>query len=490
MSGGAARANSMRTHSSATTFIAALLIIIAAASERANAESNPSAIAALETTQSAFRQIAKEVLPTVVEVNVVDTVKAPSVSPLNGNLFQFFFGSPLRKPQQLDQQRPQELQQRGLGSGIMVRQDGDKVYVLTNNHVAGNATQISIRLPDGRTFNASLVGKDPQRDLALLSFKTTDRMPLAKLGNSDTLQPGDWVLAVGNPLGFESSITFGIVSAVGRLAAPNSGLGQFTDYIQTDAAINRGNSGGALVNIQGQVIGINTWIASQDGGSIGLGFAIPINNAKKAIDEFIAKGRVDYGWLGVNVGDVIQSVQSNLPSGVTGAFVYDVFRGSAADISGILPGDIITQADGTSLQNGDSLVSQIGRLDPGKDVGLTVYRRGQTYHFNVTLGVRAENIDRQSRNLWPGLSVVNLTNDIRTTLNLPAGQGSVVVGNVESGSPADSAGLRAGDIIRDVNGNRIANVMDFYKVLNNAGPNEVMFRIYRQGTELLVGLVR
>jgi serine protease Do len=482
----------LQRQTTAATLIAALIVITSVTSERVFAESIPSGISTLEAAQSTFRQIAKAILPTVVEVNVVDTVNAPSQSPyrFNGNPFGFFFGIPSPKDQAPNKQPWQEFQQRGLGSGIMVRQDGDKVYVLTNNHVAGNASQISIRLPDGRSFKATLVGKDPQRDLALVSFQSKDQMPLAPLGNSDTLEPGDWVLAVGNPLGFESSITFGIVSAVGRRAEPNSGLGQFTDYIQTDAAINRGNSGGPLVNIYGKVVGLNTWIASQNGGSIGLGFAIPINNAKKAVGEFISKGRVDYGWLGVNVGRVIPSVQEHLPDGISGAFVYDIFRDSAADRSGILPGDIITEVNGKKLATSDDLVTQIGSLDPGKAVVLSVYRNGRTLKYSVTLGVRSTDLNKQANQLWPGLSVVNLSPEIRNRLNLPAGRGDVVIGNVESGSPADSTGLRSGDIIRDVNGNRINSVMDFYKVLNNTRSHEVKFRIYRQNTELLVGLVR
>ncbi len=459
-----------------------------------SAQSNrpdPQGFASLRNTQNAFRAIAKEILPTVVEVNVVDTVNAPA-TPFRfneKNPFQFFFGVPSPNDRQPNQTPQQQFQQRGLGSGIMVRQDGDTVYVLTNNHVAGKASQISVRLPDGRSFKASLVGKDPQRDLALVSFQTSEHMPLAPLGDSSKLEVGDWVLAVGNPLGFESSLTFGIVSAVGRQAQPGSSLGQYTDYIQTDAAINRGNSGGPLVNIDGQVIGINTWIASQTGGSIGLGFAIPINNAKKAINEFITKGRVDYGWLGVNVGDIVPSLQTDLPSNVTGAFVYDIFRGSAADRAGIEPGDIITSVNGNNLRTSDDLVTQIGGLDPGKSVTLAIYRQGKSIRTDVTLGLRAADVAKESKNLWPGMSVVNLTEQVRSRLNLPSGRGDVVIGNVESGSPADTAGLKPGDIIRNVNGNRIRNVMDFYKTVNNTRSNEVMFRIYRQDTELLIGLV-
>lgn len=481
-------------HNRKTALAAGLSLLLVGIAGTLSAQSEgpgPQGLAALRTTQNAFRSIAKEILPTVVEVNVVDTVTSPT-SPFrfnNRNPFQFFFGVPSPNDRQPNQTPQQQFQQRGLGSGIMVRQDGDKVYVLTNNHVAGQASQISVRLSDGRSFKASLVGKDPQRDLALVSFQTSQHMPLAPLGDSSKLEVGDWVLAVGNPLGFESSLTFGIVSAVGRQAQPGSKLGQYTDYIQTDAAINRGNSGGPLVNIDGEVIGINTWIASQTGGSIGLGFAIPINNAKKAIGEFITKGRVDYGWLGVNVGNIVPSVQANLPDNVSGAFVYDIFRGSAADTAGIRPGDIITSVNGNNLRTSDDLVTQIGGLDPGKTITLAVFRQGRSMNTDVTLGLRAADVSKESKNLWPGMSVVNLTDEVRSRLNLPTGRGDVVIGNVESGSPADTAGLKPGDIIRDVNGNRIRNVMDFYKTVNNTRSNEVMFRIYRQNTELLIGLV-
>ena len=172
------------------------------------------------------------------------------------------------------------------------------VYVLTNNHVVQDADEIEVNLNDGRTFSGELVGGDPLRDLALVSFETQEEVPVAVLGDSSELWVGDWVLAIGNPLGFESTVTAGIVSAKGRHTQGQ----QFTDYIQTDASINRGNSGGALVNLDGEVIGINTFIASTSGGSIGLGFAIPINNARRAIDDFIDKGSVEYAWLGVNMG--------------------------------------------------------------------------------------------------------------------------------------------------------------------------------------------
>ncbi|MEW5814884.1 MAG: trypsin-like peptidase domain-containing protein, partial [Spirochaetota bacterium] len=251
-----------------------------------------------EVLQNSFREIAAKVLPVVVEVDVVDVLKqnAPQFS----SPFDFFFS-----PRQDENQNPQEREYKryGLGSGVMIRKIGDKVYVLTNNHVVGQAEEIKVKLEDRRQFKAKIVGKDEKKDLALIVFETKENVPIAEMGDSSRLKVGDWVLAVGNPLGFESTVTAGIVSAVGRKSQLGSDVATFTDYIQTDAAINQGNSGGALVNLAGQVVGLNTWIASPSGGSIGIGFAIPINNAKKAIEDFISQGRIEYGWLGINIGD-------------------------------------------------------------------------------------------------------------------------------------------------------------------------------------------
>ncbi|MFQ3621654.1 MAG: trypsin-like peptidase domain-containing protein, partial [Spirochaetales bacterium] len=278
----------------------------------------------LETYQSALRRVAQRTLPVVVEIQVVEVVRQPRpVFDLFGNPFEFFFG-PQDRNQRTPRNQPQEreFRRQGLGSGVIVQRNGNTVYVLTNNHVAGNASEIKISLHDGREFDGKLVGTDPRRDLALLSFETKETVPIAELGDSDTVQVGDFAIAVGNPLGFESTVTFGIVSAVGRKAQPGMDIGNFTDFIQTDAAINPGNSGGALVNIYGQVIGINTWIASQSGGNIGLGFAIPINNAKKVINDIIAKGSVEYGWLGVNSGNPSRELRESLNIKTTsGAFV-------------------------------------------------------------------------------------------------------------------------------------------------------------------------
>ena len=274
------------------------------AGKTVNAQQLPAATSSAKPLVAipSLHKVAEKVLPSVVEVTVFDIVKKPV--PAAGQSFpvQFMF-PPFGGQGQPQHPKSQVFREKGLGSGVIVKRTGDTVYVLTNNHVAGNAKTITVKLVDGRHFTAKLVGKDPRQDLALISFHTTDKnIPVATLGNSNSAQVGDWVIAIGNPYGFQSTVTAGIVSAVGRQGVgPGNTIDQF---IQTDAAINPGNSGGALVNMKGQVIGINDWIvAPHGGGNVGLGFAIAINNAKRAITDFIEHGSVQYGWLGVSVQD-------------------------------------------------------------------------------------------------------------------------------------------------------------------------------------------
>jgi serine protease Do len=445
-------------------------------------------LATLQNLQNAFRTVAARVLPTVVEIDVVDVVK--QTAPVFPNPFEFFFG-----PGDGDQAQPRqrEFRRQGLGSGVVVRQSGSKVYVLTNNHVAGDATEISVKLSDGRTFKGKLVGKDEHKDLALVEFESRASVPVAELGDSNSLQVGDLVLAVGSPLGFESTVTSGIVSAIGRRSMPGAGVGGFTDYIQTDAAINQGNSGGALVNIYGQVVGLNTWIASTSGGNIGLGFAIPINNAKRAINDFITKGRSEYGWIGINMGNVLPSSAADLKlKDSSGAFVYGVFKGSPAEKAGLLPGDLITKVNGQPLNDSSDLMMTIGELTPGKSATLDLLRYGEPQRLTIQIGSRADEkqLAAQASKVWPGFSVVKLTDDIRQQLNLQKVSAELVIGAVDQGSPADIAGLRAGDLIVKVGGREVKTLSDFYKTLNNSSSREIMFAIQRQDTNLIIGLVR
>ena len=443
-----------------------------------------------EAYQLTFREVARKTLPVVVEVNTVNIVETQAFP----DAFEFFFGRGFGNNDNEDNKsEPREFRQQGLGSGVIVRDAGNDVYILTNHHVVNGADEIEVTLNDGREFDAELVGSDPRRDLALIKVETSEQVPVAVLGDSDDLYVGDWVFAAGNPMGFKASFTAGIVSAVGREADISSDI-SFTDYIQTDAAINPGNSGGALVNIKGEVIGINSWIATQSGGSNGLGFAIPINNAKNAIDDFIESGSVVYGWLGVNVRDISDESKDSLDlDDMDGAFINDVFINSPADDGGLMPGDFITKVGNKQITNRNDLVKVIGNLPPDRWTSFELYRNGSKLNVSVKLARRddGKNISEDgSINVWPGMAVVEATDEVRDSLNLETNKGSVIVANVSKGTPAEAAGLRPGDIVLRVDNKRIRGINDFYSELNDSDDDEVMLRIYRGDREAIVGIVK
>jgi serine protease Do len=445
----------------------------------------------MEQIQYSFRQVAKQVLPVVVEINTVEVITQRI--PRTQSPFDFFFGP---GPEQ-GQPEEREFRQPGLGSGVIVRKDGNKIYVLTNNHVAGEAAEISVSLHDGREFKGKLVGADPRRDLGVVVFETRDEVPVARLGDSSTLEVGDLVLAVGNPFGFESTITMGIVSAVGRQADASSSIANLTDYIQTDASINPGNSGGALVNLRGEVIGINTWIASQSGSSAGLGFAIPVNVAKKTVDEILTKGKVEYGWLGVQIVDLdvqrFPDYRDQFHLGeATGAFVANIFKGSPAYKAGVRPGDYITAIGNQNVRDTGQLTRIVGNLPPGSDYDVQLIRDGRTQKLGIRLAIRAEDkeIAQQSKNLWPGLYIAPITADLRRQLSIPEGLQGVLVTLVQEGSPAAEAGFRQGDVIEEVDKKAVSKVVDFYQALNAGSGREISMRLSRQNAEVVVNLAR
>ena len=440
--------------------------------------------------QDSFRQVAEKVLPVVVEVNVVEVVRQQM--PEFGSPFDFFFGP--RDNQQQPQER--EFRRPGLGSGVIVRKDGRNVYVLTNAHVAGNADEINVVLYDGREYEATIVGADERLDLALVEFETNDDVPIAVLGNSDSIYVGDWALAVGNPYGFESTVTAGIISAVSREATPGMQISGFTNYIQTDAAINPGNSGGALVNLAGEIIGINTWIASQSGGSVGIGFAIPINIARRAVEDFISEGRVTYGWLGVSIQDpgpnTLPGVAEDLGiEGMEGSLVINVYTDSPAAKSGIQPGDFIIEVGDTEIEDSNHLTRVVGNLDPGASTEFTFLRGGDRRSVDVTLETRLPEEElAQASNLWPGMTVIGITDEIRSRLELPSNTDGVIIAAVFPGTAAEQVGFQGGDVITAIERRRIDGAADFYRAINDTASEEVMFRITREGKEMLLGLVR
>ncbi|MDR2589348.1 MAG: Do family serine endopeptidase [Spirochaetales bacterium] len=449
-------------------------------------DANTEAIKSLQSLQNSFRSISEKARPVVVMLNVVVVRKQGQPDKNALPWFYYFFGKPDDRPEGNPER---EFRNNGLGSGVILKRSGKTYYVLTNNHVVDKANEINLHLHDGREFKASLVGKDERKDLAVISFESGEELPVAVLGNSDTLQVGDWVLAVGSPFGLESTVTAGIVSALGRRGGPD---GNISDFIQTDASINQGNSGGALVNLAGDVVGINTWITSPTGGSIGLGFAIPINNVKKAVEELITQGSVKYGWLGVSIASISQEIASQMRlSDTKGAFVYHVFRGSPADKGGILPGDFITQLDGKKISSSNELVQMVADLEVGRKVSFVLTRQSKEEKFTVAITARdtQQTITEQSKNLWPGLIVVPLTDEIKKELETSA-LGGVAVRSVEQRTPADLAGLKSGDVILEINGKKVSNLLEFYARLNDTSSGKIEFVYERGGVKMSIGVFR
>jgi len=435
------------------------------------------ALAVAESLQSAFRAVADSVLPVVVQVNTVE-IQKQQVPQFNGIPWEFFFGTP--QDNQGNQER--EFRSKGIGSGIIVRKSGNTYYVLTNNHVAGSASEISVTMNDGREFNAKLVGKDERKDLALISFESKENFPVAVLGDSDQVKVGDWAIAVGSPLGLSSSVTMGIVSAVGRTGGP---AGNINDFIQTDAAINQGNSGGALVNIRGEVIGINTWIASPSGGSVGLGFSIPINNVKRAIDDFITNGQVKYGWLGVSLIDADKDIAGELGiQNRKGALASQIFIGSPAEKGGILPGDYIIKLNNKEVKNRDQLVLAVGDLKAGEQATFVVIRNGSEKTIRVKIDERKDDVVADNSKLWPGMIVTPINDEIRQAIKLDAKVKGLYVVEVITKSPAAVMGLQRGDIIVGVNGESAKTLPDFFRLLNDKSKKDLWFEVQRGDTTL------
>ena len=429
-----------------------------------------------EAVQNAFRYVADKVEPSVVEINIVEKVQSQKQSPQDQLPWHFFFNS----PDDGSEQQAQPYTEKGLGSGIIVRQDGKTVYVLTNNHVAGSASEITVVMNDEKEYKATLVGKDERKDIALIKFESDAQdFSVATLGDSSKVRVGDWAIAIGSPLGLVSSVTTGIVSAVNRSGGPD---GNINDFIQTDASINRGNSGGALANIRGEVVGMNTWIASQNGGSIGLGFAIPINNIKKAIDDFILKGKVEYGWVGINLDGLDKATAEELGADPKKAVLASsVYRGSPADKGGILPGDVILTVNGDEIKGIEQLQRIVGDLPAGQGASIDVLRNGKRLTLTVDIELRKPSDGTNDGGLFPGLQVRSLKYEDLDQDKLPKGVKGVFVASVADKSPASVVGLKAQDIITEVNEKAVGNVKEFYAALNAEGVKKISFTVNRDG---------
>ncbi len=452
-----------------------------------------------------FTNLVKKVTPAVVSIDVhlkldqtaddggddAPSGGIPGMPQIPGFPPGFPFGN-------MQPQQPQAVEAKG--AGFIIDSTG---IVVTNNHVVKDARTVSVTLSDGRSYPAKIIGTDPKTDLAVLRISAGHPLPYVELGSSASVEPGEWVVAMGNPFGLGGTVTAGIVSALGR----DIGDGPYDKFIQIDAPINEGNSGGPLFDQRGEVIGINTAILSPSGGSVGIGFAIPSDMVKHVVTQLVASGKVVRGYLGVAAQEISpQMAQAmGLPGSDPahdGALVAAVSPNSPAFRAGLKPGDVITAVNGTAVTNPGDLASDIANVDPGADTSVTYMRGGQSKTLSVAVATMPANVDADfqsggggqgpslSHNTL-GLTLAPVTPDARSQLNLPANVGGAVITAVKPNSPADQVGLQPGDLlvgVGDQNVNSPDDAVSAIQAARKSGAPAVALRIVRQGQPLFVGI--
>ncbi|MDP8255033.1 MAG: Do family serine endopeptidase [Candidatus Alcyoniella australis] len=428
----------------------------------------------LEAANRTFVDLAEELKPTVVFIDVVKTIAAPnSNAPFAPNDPFWDFFRDLVPPDR-------DWRSRGLGSGFIIDPEG---YIVTNNHVVDSAQTINVKLLDGTELEAELIGSDAKSDLALIKVQSERPLPAIKLGDSDALKVGEWVIAIGNPLGLDYTVTAGIVSAKGRMI----GAGPYDDFIQTDASINPGNSGGPLINIRGQAVGVNTLIIS---GGQNLGFAIPINMVREIIGQLRTTGRVVRGWLGVEFSPLTrkQAQEEQVPIGAV--LVQKVVPGGPAERAGIKPGDVLIEFDGKRLARIAQLPLLVAQTPVGDKVDVVVARNGQERTLNVLIAEMPPEgfqVAEQVEIPW-GLTVSDLTPDTVKRYNPRQGAGALVV-RIEPGSVAQRSGVQVGDLIHAVDRIKVMDVASLKAIIDRARRGEkLLFVIDRNGQALRVTL--
>ena len=428
-------------------------------------------LAALENRPPSFAAIAKKTMPVVVNISTTTqrSGRGGSNDPIEEFFNRFFGETP-----------PRENSQRSLGSGILISKDGE---ILTNYHVVRNADAIKVKLADQTEFEARLIGKDGRTDLAMIKIRRSGgNLPFARLGSSSHLDVGDWVMAIGNPFGLEHTVTAGIVSAKGRVI----GAGPYDNFIQTDASINPGNSGGPLINAAGEVVGVNSAIFSQTGGNVGIGFAIPIDLAKKVADHLRKNGKVVRGWLGIRAQDVSPQLASSLGIVRSGemAVVTEVTEGSPAAEAGIKSSDIVVEFNGKPVPRSHDFPSVIADTPPGQKVTLKIIREKKEQTVAVKIGELPDESDAsqqiEAKDAEIGLRVQRITPEAARRLGMNSTKGVIVV-EVQPGSPADQVGVEPADVIREVNQRPVNNVKDFQLALRQGRRGDRILLLVQRG---------
>lgn len=432
-----------------------------------------------------FSELAQTVSKSVVNISTVKTVKGGS------SVFRQFHRGPFRENDPFHDffnrffgDTPhRDYKQRSLGSGVLFDKEG---YIITNNHVIENADEILVKLNNEKEYKADIVGRDPNTDLALIRVKADEELPVAKLGDSESMKVGQWVVAIGNPFGLEQTVTAGIISAKGRVI----GAGPYDDFIQTDASINPGNSGGPLINMDGEVIGINTAIVASGQG---IGFAIPINIAKEIVEELKESGEVTRGWLGVAIQTPDESLAEyyGIEKG-EGVLITEVFPGDPAAEAGIQANDIILSVDGKAINKSRTLSRLVAGMAVGQKAEIEVLREGKKKTFTVTIAERPDELAAGGPSLGKpaekefGIEVSRLTPEMARQMNLPQDE-ALVVTDVEEGSKGEEAGVMVGDVVKEINHQPVSTVKEYRQVIDNVKKGEaVQMVIKRRRTGFLV----
>jgi Do/DeqQ family serine protease len=433
--------------------------------------------AAAPPSMPSLHPVLERVSGAVVNISVEGTQQGVMNPLLEDPFFRHFFGDPQQQQQQMQPQ-----QTSSVGSGVII--DAKNGYILTNRHVIADANHITVTLIDRRELEAKLVGADPEMDIAVLKVDA-DRLTAMPVGDSAKLKTGDFVIAMGNPFGLGQTATLGIVSALGRTGL---GIEGYEDFIQTDASVNPGNSGGALIDLSGNLVGINTAILSRSGGNIGIGFAIPATMAMRAASQIIEFGKVQRGQIGVSIQDVTPELaQAMQIPAYSGALVSEVMRGSPAERAGIRSGDVITKLDGEAVTSSAVLRNRVGMKRPGDTVALEVSRGGQTLDLSVTLGDRQEKAAGETADLgdrFAGLSLGPIPDGHPLAHEVTG----LYVESVDPGSNAARAGIQAGDIIVEINRQPVAGMEDLRRAAASAAGKPLLLHLRRGNGSLFVAL--